>query len=412
MEKYAFVIDNRGVQLSPTKEKKAWYMIRHGKAKLFKMYPLTIQLLREQNNTDDSEFKISIDPGDTTGIAIVQKGKNKNKVVFKAEVQHRNDIIHKMITRKSYRKSRRFEKRYRCARFNNRSSSKRQGRIAPSIKNKKDEILRVIRLLSRYCVVSSICCEDVSFDTKAIELGYKPYVWQYQKSDKLDENIRRAVVLRDGCKCMMCGVTNTKLEVHHIRKKSLGGSDTLSNLIALCVYCHGVVTGNEQNYEEYLYNLINGGNKWFAPASHVMIGKNYLYNELKKIAPLTLCTGGDTANRRIDWNIEKTHANDAICITNVYCDNINIYTYIIRPQRKKKITKQDTSAFTIKHRDIVWCTRKGKSPEKCYVTAILENGTHKGGYHLISLETGKRIGPISIKSLKLISSGSENIIFN
>lgn len=34
MENYSFVLDAEGKQLSPTKEVKAWYMIRKGKAKL------------------------------------------------------------------------------------------------------------------------------------------------------------------------------------------------------------------------------------------------------------------------------------------------------------------------------------------------------------------------------------------
>lgn len=33
-QRFAFVQDNRGVLLSPTKEEKAWYLIRKGRAKL------------------------------------------------------------------------------------------------------------------------------------------------------------------------------------------------------------------------------------------------------------------------------------------------------------------------------------------------------------------------------------------
>ena len=98
-QKYAFVQDSRGVLLSPTKVEKAWYMIRHNKAELIETEPMVIQLLREQDNTDMSYFKIGIDPGDTTGIAIVQESHlnmSSNKTVFKANIHHRNDIKKKL----------------------------------------------------------------------------------------------------------------------------------------------------------------------------------------------------------------------------------------------------------------------------------------------------------------------------
>lgn len=46
MGNYSFVLDAEGKQLSPTKEVKAWYMIRKNKAKLVSKYPMVIQLKR------------------------------------------------------------------------------------------------------------------------------------------------------------------------------------------------------------------------------------------------------------------------------------------------------------------------------------------------------------------------------
>ena len=49
----------------------------------------------------------------------------------------------------------------------------------------------------------------------------------------------RSVVRRDGWKCRVpgCG-RRSQLTVHHIIKRSLGGSDTLDNCITLCCECH------------------------------------------------------------------------------------------------------------------------------------------------------------------------------
>lgn len=46
MTNYCFVLDANGKPLSPTKETKAWYMIRKGKAKLVSKYPMVVQLNR------------------------------------------------------------------------------------------------------------------------------------------------------------------------------------------------------------------------------------------------------------------------------------------------------------------------------------------------------------------------------
>lgn len=417
-QKYAFVQDIRGCILSPTKVEKAWYMIRHNKAKLIETEPMVIQLLREQDNTDMSYFKVGIDPGDTTGVAIVQESHlnmSSNKTVFKANIHHRNDIKKKLEERRGIRRFHRNNKRYRKPRFNNRSSSRREGRVAPSIRNKKDEIIRVVKFLLKYIDISGIYVEDVSFDIRALTDGYKPYSWQYQISNRLDENIRKAVILRDNCKCKMCGVSNIQLEVHHITPKRQGGNNTLKNLITLCSSCHLSVTGIEDNYKDYFYSLIDGKNISLASAMHVMIGKKYLNAKLSELVSSNCVyktTGGDTANSRIDWGITKTHSNDAACITDVRClpENLSTYVYEIKPQRKKKQTKQDTSNLAIKHRDLVWYQPRGRKPVKCYVIAILQSGSCANKYKLKSID-GERFGPISVNRLRKIEQGTQSLVF-
>lgn len=416
-QKHAYVQDNRGIPLSPTKEEKAWYMVRHGKATLLGVNPTVIQLNREQDNTDTSSLSIGIDPGDTTGIAIVQECKNdyNNKVIFKANINHRNDIKKKMEQRRSYRRFHRYNKRHRKARFNNRSNSKRTDRVAPSIRNRKDEILRVVTFLLKYVRIDNICCEDVAFDIRALTEGYKPFNWQYSQSNRLDENIRKAVIMRDNCCCQLCGASNTVLEVHHITPKRQNGEDTVKNLITLCSRCHSSVTGNEDAYKSLFYSKTNGKHIGLRYAQHTMIGKKYLYEKLGQLVdtPVQLCTGCDTANRRIDWGIEKSHTNDAVCITGIRClvENTRGYNYEIKPQRKKSQAVYSDDKLSIKHRDIVWYHPRGKQRVKCYVTAILQSGRFVGYYKLKTVDSGRRIGPVSINSITLIGTGARNLIF-
>jgi hypothetical protein len=55
------------------------------------------------------------------------------------------------------------------------------------------------------------------------------------RTSSLSPKVLRAVLLRDGhCRCGNCEV-HYGLHVHHIRPKSWGGSDDLSNLATVCV---------------------------------------------------------------------------------------------------------------------------------------------------------------------------------
>lgn len=301
---YVFVLDANGKQLAPTKENKAWFLIRKKRATLVSKYPMVIQLNKQILNEKicKDEIHCGIDDGGIhVGIALVQKCQTKNKVVFKGTIEQRNDVKHLIETRRNYRHYHRYHKRYRQARFDNRSSSKRKNRIAPSILQKRQSTIRIINCLNKWINITNYWLEDVSIDIRALTDGYKPYRWQYQKSNRLDENIRKAVILRDGCKCMECGKSNCRLEVHHIKPRRLNGSNTLGNLITLCKKCHQKTKGCEEEYMDKYFSLLNfSDNKYLNYAQHVMIGKNWLREHLSNLGRLYLTNGGDTANKRVD----------------------------------------------------------------------------------------------------------------
>jgi hypothetical protein len=197
----------------------------------------------------------------------------------------------------------------------------------------------------------------------------KLYKWQYQKSNRLDENLRIATLIRDNYTCQKCGRKDCILEVHHITPKRLGGNNSIYNLITLCNKCHKKVNNKEELYIKQFYQIIKGKNINYKDAQHVMQGKSYLRNKLNKITKIELTTGGDTSNRRIDWNIEKSHSNDAIVITNLKSNNIDIKEWLIKPMRRKSKAKcKKVERF--KHRDLVSYTNIKEVIYIGYVTAM------------------------------------------
>ena len=373
MTSYSFVLDAKGKPLAPTKEVKAWFLIRKKRAILVSKYPMVIQLnktISDQNICKD-EIRCGIDDGGLhVGVSLVQKCKTKNKVLFKSKIEQRDDGKHLMAVRKGYRRYRRYHKRYRPMRFNNRSTSRHKDRIAPSIFQKRQATMRVINQLNKWIHITNYWLEDVCIDIRTLTDGYKLYRWRYQKSNRLDENIRKAVIMRDGCKCMECGKSNCKLEVHHIKPKRLNGSNTLGNLITLCEQCHQKTKGSEELFMNRYFSMIGSfDHKNLNYAQHVMIGKNWLRKQLSNLGKLTLTTGGDTANKRIDWNIEKSHSNDAICITGLNPDTCDVKEWTIKPMRRQSKAKTD-NVLGIKHRDLVEYTYKNGDTHKGYVTAL------------------------------------------
>ena len=401
-KEYAFVLDLKDNKLAPTNENKAWILIRKEKAILISKYPMVIQLKREikPEEQDKTEFVCGIDDGSKhVGIAIAWKCKNHNKVIFKGTIEQRQDVKHLMEVRKGYRRYRRNHKRYRKTRFDNRSASTRKCRIAPSILQKRNSTLRVINRLLKYINIREYHLEDVAIDIRALTEGHKLYRWQYEKSNRLDENIRKAVILRDNCKCMQCHKSNCVLEVHHIVSRRTHGSNTLSNLITLCKECHDRTKGKEELFVKDYQNMINGNNIRFDYAQHVMQGKNYLRSELSKLGKLILTTGGDTANKRIDWDVDKSHSNDAIVITDlmVHKKDYNIKDMVIKPMRSKSKSKvEEVCGF--KHRDLIKYTKKNGESYIGYITALYPE---KKQCNITTLDKQilKRYG---IKSLKLI----------
>jgi 5-methylcytosine-specific restriction endonuclease McrA len=301
---YAYVISKNNKKLMPTNPCNARLLLKNNKAKVVLRCPFTIQLLYDTGEYTQPVF-VGIDDGSKiVGLASVGNG----KVYFAANLNLRTDIHEKMSSRQEARRSRRNHLRYRKPRFLNR---KRKS-LPPSILARKDEIIRVISSLP--LPIEEIIIEDVQVDIRKI---VTPDIkgFGYQESNKIDENLRKAIVLRDNCSCQNKKCYQSQkikgLEVHHIIHKEDGGPDTPENLITLCDKCHNDYHKNKISLE---IPTPSSDFRSLKEAMHVMQGKTYLRTELAKIAHVSLTYGYITSENRKKNNLPKEHFIDAIVI--------------------------------------------------------------------------------------------------
>ena len=305
-----YVLNQNGQPIMPTSNHaKVRILLKTGKAKVIKRCPFTIQLQYSSTNYTQ-EVSLGIDAGNKhIGVSAT----TESKVLYEADVELRNDIVDLLSTRRQNRRTRRNRKtRYRKPRFNNRVSAKKEGWLAPSIRQKVDTHLTVVEKVHQMLPVSKIIVETASFDIQKIK---NPAIsgTDYQKGEQLDFwNVREYVFFRDNHVCQCCkGKSKDKiLNVHHIESRHTGGNAP-NNLITLCETCH---TGYHQGTVKLPKTIHRGMS--FRDASFMGIMRWAFYNELKSLYPnVSLTYGYITKNTRIENGLPKDHYIDARCIS-------------------------------------------------------------------------------------------------
>ncbi len=325
-----YVLNQNGHPLMPCKPSKARKLLREKRAKVVHLTPFTIQLGWDCEE-HVQEVVIGIDKGShETGFACVGKG----EVLLSGAIKHRLDVKEKMEARRGHRRSRRSRLWYRPKRFNNRASSKRSGRLPPSIKTNVEEVIRLILHLP--LPMSRIVVEDVQVDIARIN---DPTLTgsRYQDPKRLDENLRMACLMRDGYRCQHCGKQNRRLEAHHIHFRENGGKDTLDNLLTLCETCHHGV------HTDQIVLMVKGVSGHLDQiAQRAMQGKTYLYTTLGKLVPVTTLFGYQTATWRKHLGWPKEHDADAVCIATFESGEVvsyqreRFYCVTFRPRRTRR----------------------------------------------------------------------------
>ncbi len=309
-----FVLDKNRKPLDPCHPAKARKLLKSGRAKVVRRYPFTIIIKDlEVENCSTHDHQLKIDPGaKTTGLAITQG----NRVVWGAELTHRGFQIREALTsRRQLRRSRRNRKtRYRKPRFLNRTRPK--GWLPPSLMSRVHNVLTWVNKLIKFCPVAGISQELVRFDTQKM-LNPEISGIEYQQGTLYGYELREYLLEKWDRTCAYCGAKNTRLEIEHIKPRSKGGANRVSNLAIACHDCNQA-KGNLE-IEEFLSSkpsilkrILSQAKKPLADAAAVNATRWRLHDELKLIGlPVEAGSGGLTKYNRCRQNLPKTHWLDA-----------------------------------------------------------------------------------------------------
>ena len=396
-----YVISKNGQPLMPTENHaKVRILLKSKKAKVIKTCPFTIQLAYDSTHYTQ-EITLGVDSGSKH---IGLSATTKSKVLFESDVELRNDIVNLLSTRRQNRRARRNRKtRHRKIRFDNRR--RKEGWLAPSIQNKVDSHLTVIRKVHEILPVTKTIVEVASFDIQKIK---NPTIIgaEYQQGEQSDFwNVREYVLFRDGHTCQCCkGKSKDKiLNVHHIESRKTGGNAP-NNLITLCETCH---TGYHKGIVKLPKTIHKGMS--FKDAAFMGVMRWAFYNNLKEIYPnVSLTYGYITKNIRIRNSLSKEHYIDARCISGnpkaisdgtvyyqkkVRCHNRQIYksTILKGGIRKRNQAPYDVMGFRLFDK-VKW---KGQN---CFIY-----GRRSTGRMDLRLLDGTKINAsVGYKNLKLI----------
>ena len=175
-----------------------------------------------------------------------------------------------------------------------------------------------MKRLCKVCPITGLSQELVRFDSQALQNPEISGV-EYQQGELFGYEVREYLLEKWGRKCAYCNSENVPLEVEHIKPKSKGGSNRVSNLTLACRECNRL-KGNRA-IEEFLAlkpnllkSILSQTKKSLASCAAVNSTRWKLYEELKKILPTEVGSGGLTKYNRRVQKLPKTHWIDGACV--------------------------------------------------------------------------------------------------
>ncbi|CAI3257527.1 HNH endonuclease [Enterococcus cecorum] len=361
----------------PCSNRKARLLLKEGKAKIYQYNPFTIQLCYATGEYMQ-ECHIGIDTGsEHIGIAVT----SEEKVLFKGEVELRQDVKSNLDTRRSYRRDRRNRKtRYRKARFLNRK--KKESWLPPSIENRVNHTFKWINKLIALLPNPKLHIEVGKFDVaKMINPDIQGVDYQHGQTYGFYD-MRYFVFARDKYTCQCCGKSKGKiLQTHHIIYRSNSGSNRADNLITVCTDCH-TYENHQKGGILYQWQEKHKKTKQYKEPSFMNVLRKRIF---KKYPNAVITYGSETTPKRKELGLEKMHYNDAIIISGISTIKENPNEWLLIKQfRKKKRSLHEATA------------RKGrKEPNRLQKRNAKNKPYYKGFYLNDKVEVFGRIGYIT-----------------
>jgi 5-methylcytosine-specific restriction endonuclease McrA len=325
MSNFTLVLNSNKQPLDPIHAGAARRLLNAGKAAVYRVYPFTIILKSEVNQTP-TPIVLKLDPGSkTTGIALLQN----DKLIWAAELTHRGATIKAaLLSRRQLRRGRRNRKtRYRQARFLNRTRP--SGWLAPSLQHRVDTTTTWVNKLIKFAPIGSIVQELVRFDLQQLENPEISGI-EYQQGELLGYEVREYLLNKWDRRCTYCDVKDVPLQVEHIQPKSKGGSNRISNLCLACEKCNqkkGTLDIKDflSKKPELLKKIQLQAKRPLKDAAAVNSTRWALFNALKATElPVETGSGGLTKFNRTRLGLPKTHWLDAACVGTV--DDLEVLT--------------------------------------------------------------------------------------
>jgi 5-methylcytosine-specific restriction endonuclease McrA len=316
-----FVLSKDGSPLMPCSNARARILIGKGRAKVYRLFPFTIQLM-DRVSGDVQPITIKFDPGaKRTGVALVREHADPTKqtVLHLAEITHRGRAIRKhMIQRAMFRRRRRSANlRYRAPRFDNRR--KREDWLPPSLQSRVDNVASWLNKYRKLAPITSIYVESARFDTQALE---NPDIegLEYQRGTLFGAELWEYLLEKWGRRCAYCDEEGLPLEAEHIAPKACGGSNRVNNLTLACRKCNQRKGSQPvhvflENDPSRLARILSHTKKPLSSAAAVNVTRTAINRVVYATGLQVQCSSGDrTKFNRSRLGIPKTHALDAACV--------------------------------------------------------------------------------------------------
>ena len=318
------VVGSDGAPLMPCTVQRAAKLRKKGRARLHSPKPYCIRIVDRKASDPDVaavETEVRVDPGGRhTGIAMVLKLENEDRIVYQEEIQHRSDISQRLLERKAHRRRRRGTKWFRKPRFDNRRRS--ADRLPPSLESIASNQLHRTSRLAELGGARRVTVETAKFDTQKVLRGELEGI-EYQQGPLYRTHLRAFIAEREQHRCAYCRKGDwedrTRFNLDHVLARARGGATNVGNLVWACETCNRAKGAQPietflEHHPERLERIRGRKRTPLAAAGKQKWLCDTLVQRLQaRGLTVTQTTGADTATARRSNDIAKSHANDAAC---------------------------------------------------------------------------------------------------